>query len=104
MRLLFFLLFIGFQGISQTIDLGKIADFKNSSLDTTTNSMYLFFKDYYRTIDLENLSSKNTDLYYDPKLSAVDNPLGQIPFLINNKYCRKRERERIIVNLLRKFL
>ena len=85
MRLLFFLLFIGFQGISQTIDLGKIADFKNSSLDTTTNSMYLFFKDYYRTIDLENLSSKNTDLYYDPKLSAVDNPLGHKPFQISNK-------------------
>ena len=86
MRLLFFLLFIGLQAMSQTFDLGDVDDYENSSLDTVTNSMTLFYKDYYQSIDLETFSTKTIDLEYNQDLNSDANLLSFPHFHKNNKH------------------
>lgn len=82
MRLFFLLLFIGVQAIAQNIDLGKLENYQNSSLDTLTGKLHLYFSDHKETLDLKNLKKTSTTLYYGKGASMNASPLGMILFHI----------------------
>ena len=76
MRLLFFLLFIGLEAFSQNIDLGKLENYQNSSLDTLTGKFHLYFADHKETFDLKNLKKTSTTLHYGKGVPMNASPLG----------------------------
>ncbi|MDO9276335.1 MAG: hypothetical protein Q7T92_12405, partial [Lutibacter sp.] len=38
---------------SQSVYIGKLQEISHTSLDSVNNTIYVFFKDYYKKIDLE---------------------------------------------------
>jgi len=68
MRLLFFLLFIGLNAFSQTIDLGNFVGYSNSSLDTLTGKLHLYFSNRIETLDLPSLKKTSINVFYDKEV------------------------------------
>ncbi len=82
MRLFFFLLFISLSGYSQKIELDHFSEYKNSSLDTLTGKLYLYFSDHFETIDLKNLKTNSVELHQDESVSIQASPLNFTPVRI----------------------
>jgi hypothetical protein len=80
MRLLFLLVFIGFQSHSQIISLENSEAWRNLSLDTVNNSLTIFFKDHYEVIDLASFKKRSYRLH----LENADSELGYPHFKMNN--------------------
>lgn len=52
---------------SQSVYVGKWTEIKFNSIDTANNVVYVFFKDYYKKIDLETLETDSVKIVVDPK-------------------------------------
>src|SRR5690606_14710758 len=47
--------------------IGKVAEIEFSSLDSTKNVMFVFFKDFYKKIDLETFKIDSVKIVVDPE-------------------------------------
>jgi len=67
---------------SQSVYIGKKTDIKLTSLDSANNVVYVFFKDYYKKINLETFEIDSVKMIVDNDFAFKDyNPL-----LVNSKH------------------
>ena len=84
MRLLFLLVFIGLNAFSQTIDLVNFQGYQNSSLDTLTGELHLYFSNRIETLDLQSFGKTNRELFYDKEVSIKKAPLSLFHLQLGN--------------------
>lgn len=67
---------------SQSVYVGKHNEISYSSLDSANNAIYVFFKDYYKKIDLETFEMDSIKIVVDPQFEFM----GCKPLLVNSNY------------------
>lgn len=68
--------------LSQSVYVGKSADIKCNSLDSINNIIYVFFKDYYKKIDLETFEIDSTKIVVESGFDFKD----YTPLFLNSKH------------------
>ncbi len=56
---------------SQSVYIGKVEEIEFSSLDSTRNVMFVFFKDFYKKIDLETFKIDSIKIAVDPEFEFI---------------------------------
>ena len=84
MRLLFLLLFIGFNSYSQKINLGSFSGYQNSSLDTLNQELEVYFDKHIVTVDLNNFEKQIRPLTYGTEISIVDKVFSSSPIRVQD--------------------
>lgn len=67
---------------SQSVYIGKLQEISHTSLDSVNNTICVFFKDYYKKIDLETFETDSVKMFVDPQYEFV----GAKPVLVNSNY------------------
>jgi hypothetical protein len=67
---------------AQSVYIGKLNEISHTSLDSTNNTIYVFFKDYYKKIDLETFEIDSVKIVVDPQFEFI----GAKPVLVNSNY------------------
>ncbi len=67
---------------SQSVYIGKLQEISHTSLDSVNNTIYVFFKDYYKKIDLETFEMDSVKMVVDPQFEFM----GAKPLLVNSNY------------------
>ncbi|PKP08660.1 MAG: hypothetical protein CVU08_14975 [Bacteroidetes bacterium HGW-Bacteroidetes-3] len=67
---------------SQSVYVGKYNEISYTSLDSANNAIFVFFKDYYKKIDLETFETDSIKIVVDPQFEFV----GCKPLLLNSNY------------------
>jgi hypothetical protein len=67
---------------SQSAYIGKLDAISYTSLDSANNAIYVFFKDYYKKIDLETFEMDSVKMVVDPQFEFM----GAKPVLVNSNY------------------
>jgi len=67
---------------AQSVYIGKLQEISHTSLDSVNNTIYVFFKDYYKKIDLETFETDSVKMFVDPQYEFV----GAKPVLVNSNY------------------
>lgn len=67
---------------SQSVYIGKGEEIKYSSLDSTNNVIYVFFKNFYKKIDLETFKIDSIKMTVDPEFEFIK----YSPFLIDSTH------------------
>jgi len=67
---------------SQSVYIGKYDEISQTSLDSANNAIYVFFKDYYKKIDLETFEIDSVKFVVDPQFEFM----GSKPVLVNSTY------------------
>ncbi|MDP2069131.1 MAG: hypothetical protein Q8K04_09205 [Lutibacter sp.] len=62
--------------------MGKYNEISNTSLDSANNTIFVFFKDYYKKIDLETFEIDSVKIVVDPQFEFK----GAYPVLVNSNY------------------
>lgn len=67
---------------AQSVYIGKLNEISHTSLDSTNNTIYVFFKDYYKKIDLETFEIDSVKIVVDPQFEFI----GAKPMLLKSNY------------------
>ncbi|MDF1517621.1 MAG: hypothetical protein P1P79_06715, partial [Lutibacter sp.] len=67
---------------SQSVCVGKFDKISHTSLDSANNTIFVFFKDYYKKIDLETFEIDSIKIVVDPQFEFR----GAKPMLVNSKF------------------
>ncbi|OGS70600.1 MAG: hypothetical protein A3F91_08940 [Flavobacteria bacterium RIFCSPLOWO2_12_FULL_35_11] len=67
---------------SQSVYVGKHDEISHTSLDSANNAIFVFFKDYYKKIDLETFEIDSVKIVVDPQFEFM----GCKPVLVNSNY------------------
>jgi hypothetical protein len=84
MRLLFLLLFIGFNSYSQKINLGDFSGYKNSTLDTLNQELELYIDKQIVTIDLNNFKKQIRPLTFGTGISTAGKIFSSSPIRVQD--------------------
>jgi hypothetical protein len=57
---------------AQSLHIGKLAEINSTAIDTAKNEVYVYFKDYYKTINLETFTIDSAALHFEPNLLLSD--------------------------------
>ena len=68
--------------IAQSVYIGKLQEISHTSLDSVNNIIYVFFKDYYKKIDLETFEIDSVKMVVDPQFEFM----GAKPLLVKSNY------------------
>ena len=67
---------------AQSVYIGKLQEISHTSLDSVNNTIYVFFKDYYKKIDLETFETDSVKMVINPQFEFM----GAKPVLVNSNY------------------
>jgi hypothetical protein len=67
---------------AQSVYVGKYNEISHTSLDSANNAIFVFFKDYYKKIDLETFEIDSVKIVVDPQFEFK----GAYPVLVNSNY------------------
>lgn len=67
---------------AQSVYVGKYNEISHTSLDSANNTIFVFFKDYYKKIDLETFEIDSVKIVVDPQFEFM----GAKPVLVNSKH------------------
>ena len=67
---------------AQSVYVGKYNEISHTSLDSANNTIFVFFKDYYKKIDLETFEIDSVKIVVNPKYEFM----GTKPVLVNSNY------------------
>ncbi|HCE54032.1 MAG TPA: hypothetical protein DER05_03110 [Lutibacter sp.] len=67
---------------AQSVYVGKYNEISHTSLDSANNTIFVFFKDYYKKIDLETFEIDSVKIVVGPQFGFI----GAKPVLVNSNY------------------
>ena len=67
---------------AQSVYVGKYNEISHTSLDSANNAIFVFFKDYYKKIDLETFEIDSVKIVVSPQFGSI----GAKPVLVNSNY------------------
>lgn len=70
--IVFLLLHILASSFAQSLYIGKIDDINYTAIDTAKNEIHVYFKDFYKTINLETFAVDSTTIHFENSVQLAD--------------------------------